>query len=159
LEIVVAATAVLLKLYFFSKFFTQGWSKTIISGILSVYSNLSIEFTKSLYSFETPYLNLITPLIIFSLISLGCDPVKGALPCTNSYNRIPRDQTSRVWLWALFYIISGAIYSRVPQKVFLYWLWSDYTHHPKSHIFIMFPSLIKMFSGLISRWIRPYLCI
>ena len=101
-EIIVAATAVLLKLYFFSKFLTHGWSKTIIRGILSDYSNLSIELTKSLYSFETPYLNLITPLIIFSLISLGCAPVNGALPWTNSYKRIPRDQTSRVWLWALF---------------------------------------------------------
>jgi hypothetical protein len=47
-------------------------------------------------------LNLITPLMILSLISLGWTPVNGALPWTNSYNNIPKDQISSVWLWALF---------------------------------------------------------
>jgi len=52
----------------------------MIKGILSDCSNLRIYVTKSLYSSETPYLNLITPFMIFSLISLGCAPVNGALP-------------------------------------------------------------------------------
>ena len=92
----------LFKLYFFSKFFTHGWSKTFIRGNLSAVSYFNIEVTRSLYSFDSPGLNLITPLIILSLISLGWTPVNGALPWTNSYNKIPKDQISSVWLWALF---------------------------------------------------------
>lgn len=148
----------MLRLYFFSKFLTHGWSKTLINGNLSLVSYTRILVTKSLYSIESPGLNLIYPLIILSEISLGCTPVNGALPCTSSYNRIPRDQISRVWLWCLFWIISGAMYSKVPQKVFLCYIWSVYTHQPKSQIFTIFPSLIKIFSGFISRWIKPYLC-
>ena len=146
------------RLYFFSKFFTQGWSKTLIKGIRSEVSYTRILLTRSLYSLERPGLNLIWPLMILSLISLGWTPVKGALPWTNSYSKIPRDQRSNVWLWFLFCIISGAMYSRVPQKVFLCCMWSDWTHHPKSQILMIFPSLINMFSGFISLWISPCLC-
>ena len=112
------------RLYFFSKFFTQGWSKTLINGKRSVVSYTKILLTRSLYSLERPGLNLIWPRMILSLISLGWTPVKGALPWTSSYRRIPNDHMSRVWLWFLFYIISGAMYSKVPQKVFLYYIWS-----------------------------------
>ena len=74
----------MLRLYFFSKFLTQGWSKTLINGNLSLVSYTRILFTKSLYSTERPGLNLIYPLIILSEISLGWTPVNGALPWTSS---------------------------------------------------------------------------
>ena len=113
-------TTIAPRLNYFSNFRTHGWSNTLIKGIRSEVSCCSIALTRFLYSLDRPDLNFITPRIIFSLISRGCPPVNGALPCASSYSRIPSAQTSRVWSCGLFYIISGAIYSNVPQNVFLY---------------------------------------
>ena len=61
--------------------------------------------------------------------------LKGILPTSSSYVRIPIDQISADWSYCYFRIISGDRYKGVPQYDFLISLNPQSAAHPKSQIF------------------------
>ena len=86
----------------------------------------------------------------FSKIAHGSLDIKGGLPIIISYKNIPKAYQSTEWLYPLLYIISGAIYSGVPQNVYVLSHGFNFLINPKSASFKYPFDAIKTFSGLRS---------
>jgi len=102
-----------------------------------------------------------SPLTILRKILSEVMSYTGGLPVYSSYRRIPRLHQSTAALWPCYLIISGAMYSGVPQTEYVSSLSSNSIpslDRPKSVNF-KWPFLpIKIFSGFMSRYIIPLLC-
>jgi hypothetical protein len=76
--------------------------------------------------------------------------MKGGLPVTISYIKIPKVHQSTLKPWPFISRISGAKYSAVPQNDFVVWFGYKNLASPKSANFIYPFSSIKTFSGFKS---------
>ena len=94
-------------------------SFNLILLLTSFSSNFEI---KSWHSFDISFLNeSFFEIILFStVLKFKSFCTKGLNEWINSYNKIPKDHISIEYPYPLLFIISGAIYSTVPQNVPLF---------------------------------------
>jgi hypothetical protein len=76
--------------------------------------------------------------------------MNGGLPIKISYKKIPKAYQSTEWQYPLFCTISGAIYSGVPQNVYVLSQGFNFLINPKSASFKYPFEATKTFSGLRS---------